>query len=57
MEVNFLIGCEFENNFEWLDYGNIPSARGERKRQSYRNHSRKSSGVDESRIINIQDRV
>ena len=31
--------------------------RDERKRSSYRNHSRKSSGVDESRIMNIKDRV
>lgn len=41
----------------FLDYANRPSSRGERKRQSYRNHSRKSSGVDENRIMNIQDRV
>ena len=39
-----------------IDYMNRPR-RDKRKRSSYRNHSRKSSGVDESRIMNIKDRV
>jgi len=38
------------------DYMNRP-VRDERKRSSFRNHSRRSSGGDESRIMNIKDRV
>jgi len=49
------VDLDLEERENYGDYMNRPM-RDERKRISFRNHSRRSSGGDESRIMNIKDR-